>query len=225
MTDARKPDPVARLLFFLPLLFIGLAVLASVLALPYLPERMPIHWGADGQPTRMASRNAAVILPIVFMVHAWLLVGLVGWAVTKSNGAGGMSPRVMPTVTSGVIGMLVLLHLATLANGLGWKVPIPLVAVAGTGALFVLMGYKMRDIPPNPLFGVRTPTTLRSPAAWRRANDVGGKGFIYAGVATMLAAPLPPSWALTVMLGSILLAGAAGIIAGRRAEGEGPEHA
>jgi uncharacterized membrane protein len=213
MDQPRRPDHVARLLFLSPLLLIGVGVLASVLALPHLPERMPIHWGMDGQATRLASRAAAAVLMIVFMVHAWLTVGLIGWAVTRDK----LSPRVMAGITAAVVAFLLLMHLSMLASGLGWNLPVPLAASVGAGLLFVVMGHKMRSVPPNPVFGVRTAATMRSPAAWRRANDVGGRWFVYAGVATLLAAPLPPPWPIAVLLGAITVAAVAGMLAGRRA--------
>jgi uncharacterized membrane protein len=222
MTERTRPDPVVRLLHLLPLFLILVAVAASLLALPHLPERMPIHWGIDGRPSNFVRRGAAVLLPIVFMAHSWLMVGLVGWALGRSTTAAGMSPRVIPGLTSAVVGFLLLLHLTTLANGLGWSVPVTPVVTAAVGLLFIVLGWKMRCVPQNPVFGVRTPTTLRCPEAWREANDVGGRAFVYAGLATIVGAFLPAPWPFAVMMGSILLASAAGIVAGRRAAREGP---
>jgi uncharacterized membrane protein len=225
MTDRREPDTVARFLFWLPLLMIAAAAALSVLALPHLPERMPIHWGIDGQPTRLAPRGAAAFIMIGIMAHSWLMIGGIGWAMMQTREARELSPRLFPAISSATVALLLFMHLSLLANGIGWNVPVPLAANIGVGILFAVMGHKMRSVPPNPIFGVRTPTTLRSPEAWRRANDVGGLAFIYAGVATMLAAPLPAPWPIAVLLGSTVLAGVAGIIAGRRADRGGPEHA
>jgi uncharacterized membrane protein len=217
MTDPARPDPVVRLLYLLPLLLILTSVAASLLALPHLPERMPIHWGIDGRPSNFVRSGVAVLLPILFMAHSWMMVGLVGWALSQSTRAAGVSPRLMPGLTAAVVGFLMMLHLATLANGLGRNVPVTPVATVGVGLLFVVLGWKMRGVPQNPVFGVRTRTTLRCPEAWREANDVGGRAFVYAGLATIVAAFLAPPWPFVVMMGSIAAAGVAGVVAGRRA--------
>jgi uncharacterized membrane protein len=225
MNHSRPTDPVARFLFWLPLGMIAFAILASVLALPRMPEQIPVHYGLDGRPTRMGSPTGVIAISLLAMVHSWIMVGLVGWALTSNNDAAGLPPRVMPALASALTGLLFAIHVSMLANGLGYAVPIPLVAVSASGLLFMLVGYKMRGIGPNPYFGVRTPTTLRDPEAWRRANEVGSRGFIYAGAATLAGALLPPPWPFWVLLGSITLAAAAAVIAGRRAGGEAGEHA
>jgi len=220
MTEQARPDPVVRLLYLLPLFLILIAVAMSLLALPNLPDRMPIHWGIDGRPSNFVRSGVAVLLPILFMAHCWMMVGLVGWALSQSTHAAGISPRLMPGLTAAVVGFLLLLHLATLANGLGWGVPVTPVATAGVGLLFVVLGWKMRGVPQNPVFGVRTPTTLRCPEAWREANDVGGRAFVYAGIATIAGAFLAAPWPFAVMMGSIAAASVAGIVAGRRANAQ-----
>lgn len=210
-------DRIARLLTWSPALLVGLAVVASILAFPYLPERMPIHWGFDGRPTNLAPRGFAAFFMPGFMLYIWFLMGAIAWSMRHTREGRAIPAWVLPSVMAGTVALMLVMHLNVLAHGLGRPVSIPLVANLGVGALFAGLGYVMRDIPANPMFGVRTPTTLRDEDAWREANRVGGWAMVAAGVATMLAAPLPGGWPLLVLLGSTLLAGAAGVVAGRRA--------
>lgn len=223
MSGSRQPDRIARLLAWSPLLLVGLAVTASVLALPHLPERVPTHWGLDGRPTNAAPRGfAAFVLPGV-MLHVWLLLGAIGWATMQTPEAGVISQRLMPGITAGTVALMLLLHLTLLANGLGWPISVPLVANLGIGALFAGIGYATRDVPHNPLIGLRTPTTLRDPRAWRHGNRVAGNWMIAAGGATMLAAPLPGAWPLIVMIGAPIVACTIGVVAARRAAQPEPQ--
>jgi uncharacterized membrane protein len=75
----------------------------------------------------------------------------------------------------------------------------------------------MPRVPPNPVFGVRTAATLGCPDCWRAANRVGGRWLMGAGVASVLAAPLPAPWPVGVMLIAVLAACVASLIATRRA--------
>ncbi len=218
MNDTAAPHRLVRLLeLWVPLALVGAAVAASILALPHLPDRVPTRWGLDGEPTNLMPRGfAAFVLP-GFTLYTWFLMWAIGWAVRHTPEGRAMPAWVMPAVTAGTVAFMLVAHLAILANGLGWAVRVPLVANLGIGALLAGIGFIMRNIPPNPVFGVRTPTTLRDENAWREANRVGGWAMVAAGSATMLAAPLPGAWPLAVLLGSTLLAGAAAVVAGRRA--------
>lgn len=223
MSGSRPPDRIARLLAWSPLLLVGLAIAASVLALPHLPERVPTHWGLDGRPTNAAPRGfAAFVLPGV-MLHVWLLMGAIGWATMQTPEAGVVSRRLMPGITAGTVALMLLLHLTLLANGLGWPISVPLVANLGTGALYVGIGLASRNLPPNPVIGLRTPTTLRDPRAWRRGNAVTAEAIVVAGVLTMLAAPLPGAWPLIVLIGAPIIACIIGVVAARRAAQPEPQ--
>jgi uncharacterized membrane protein len=114
-----------------------------------------------------------------------------------------------------VLGLMLVLHIIMLGAGLGWGISVPLAANLGVGALFIGMGWITPQVPPNPVFGIRTPRTLACPDAWRRANRVGGRWMVGAGVATMAAAPLPGAWPLAIMLGSIVVALIAAVVASR----------
>src|SRR5512140_2686155 len=47
---------------------------ASLAIWPRLPERVPIHWGLDGQPDRWGSPLGAVLLGPLLVLGLWLLI-------------------------------------------------------------------------------------------------------------------------------------------------------
>jgi len=201
MTEPREPDPVERLLAWSPLAWMGLAALASLLALPRLPER---GWLAS-------------VVMLGVMAFVWLIMGTIGRATLQTREARALSPRLLPAVTSMVVALILLMHLALLATLLGWRVSFVAVTNVGAGLLFVAVGWMMRNVPQNAAFGVRTPTTLADPRAWRRANRVGGWALVIAGMATALAGWLPEPWPIAVLLGSVVVASLVAVIAGQRA--------
>jgi uncharacterized membrane protein len=209
--DARR----VRGLWLLPPLIVAAAVAASVLAYPHLPEEMPTHWGLGGRPTNLMPRSfAAAVLPAM-MVWIGFITGLVLWSASQTKDGRDLPAWLSPAVTSATLGLMLLLHLAVLGAGLGWPITVPLVSSLGVGALFIGLGWLTPKVPPNPVFGIRTPRTLASPDAWRRANRVGGRWLMGAGVLTMAAAPLPGAWPLAVMLGSVVVACIAAVAASR----------
>lgn len=195
---------MSRRLWALPPALLALAVLASVLAWPHLPERMPTHWGVSGQPTNLMPRGFAVAVLPAIMVWAGGILGLILWSTTRLGPDRAAPAWLPPVVTAATLVVLFLLHLALLAHGLGWPVSVPAVANIGAGLLFIVLGRLMPHMPPNHAFGVRTSRTLSDPAAWNRANRAGGRGFVIAGALTVLAAPLPGAWPFGIMMASLL---------------------
>lgn len=198
-----KATRTHRRLWLLPPLLLSIAVAASVMAFPHLPDRMPVHWDINGEPTGLARKNFAVgVLPGI-MLWAGSLVGLILWSTTRRSDS--RTPAWVPPVgTALTVGMLLIMHLASIASGLGWPVSVPFVTDVGLGLLFIGLGWMIQRIPPNGAVGVHTPRTRSDPAASARATRAIGRGLIVAGVLTSLAAPLPGAWPTVVMLISLL---------------------
>jgi uncharacterized membrane protein len=209
-------DQNARALYWAALGLILLAVLASVLARPHLPERMPTHWGLEGEPTNLAPRAFALIVMPVMMVWIGFLMSAIGYSVGQTREARDMPAWISPAITAGVLVVMLASHLSILAWGLGFRHSVPLVATAGVGLLLILVGWLTPKAPPNPYFGVRTRATLECPDTWREANRIGGRAMLVAGVVTLLGAPLPGGWAMGVMFAALIGATIVALRAARR---------
>jgi uncharacterized membrane protein len=209
-------DQKARALYWAALGIVLLAVLASLLAWPHLPERVHTHWNFAGEPTEPAPRAFALIIMPITMVWIGFLMSAFGWSVGQTREAKDMPAWISPAMTVGVLGMMLLAHLSILGWGLGFRHSVPLVATAGVGLLLLLMGWLTPKVPPNPYFGVRTRATLECPDTWRVANRVGGKAMMVAGVVTLLGSPLPGGWAMGVMFAAIIGATGVALLAARR---------
>lgn len=204
-----------RRLWLLPPLLLSAAIAASVLAYPHLPAEMPTHWGFRGEPTNLMPRAFAAAAMPALMVWIGFLTWALMWSSSQTREARDLPAWLSPAVTAGVLATMLILHLALLLVGLGWGVSVPVISNIVVGLVFLLLGRLTQDMPPNPVFGVRTPRTLACPDAWGRANRVGGRWMMGAGVVTMGAAALPGGWRIGVMLGSVAVACLAGVLAAR----------
>jgi uncharacterized membrane protein len=204
-----------RLLWALPPLILAAAIAVSVLAYPHLPDEMPTHWGVRGEPTNLMPRGFAASAMPALMVWIGFLTGMLMWSSSQTREGRDLPAWLSPVVTSATLSLMLLLHVAMLGAALGWGVSTPMIASLGVGLLFLGLGWLSPRVPPNPVFGIRTPRTLACPDAWRRANRVGGRWMMGAGAVTMMAAPLPGAWPLGVMVTAVVVAGVAGVAAAR----------
>lgn len=178
--DARR----VRLLWALPPLILAAAIALSVLAYPRLPEEMPTHWGVRGEPTNLMPRAfAAAVIPAM-MVWIGFLTGVLMWSSSQTREGRDLPAWLSPVVTAATLALMLVLHVAMLGAGLGCGISIPMISGLGVGLLFLLLGWLTPRMPPNPVFGIRTPRTLACPDAWRRANRVGGRWMMGAGAVT-----------------------------------------
>jgi immunity protein, SdpI family len=187
-------------------LVLAAAIIVSIVAYPRLPERVPVHWDFAGDVDRVGSRLEAVaLLP---------LLGIVLWLALRAL------PRIDPRrenyakfqgtydlVVNGAVTMIVVLHLALVASGLGIPIPVSRVVTASLGAMFILLGNVLPRARPNWWFGIRTPWTLSNDRVWVRTHRIAGYLLVIAGIVCVVGALVTNSHAThAILLGTLLAA-------------------
>jgi len=168
-------------------LFVGvLALLASwgfaLWAAPQLPDVVVTHWGASGEPNGWSSKALVVWwLPLVYLGLALLLAVLPRIDPRRRHVAHNAPTYWFLTTT--ILVVLALIHVAMVAYNLGWPVRIENLVPLVVGGLFVVIGNLMPRMRPNWFMGIRTPWTLSSERVWRRTHRLGGVCMIVAGLA------------------------------------------
>ena len=180
------------------------AGLLSVWAYPQLPPRVAMHWGVGGQPDGYSSKLLAVVmLPLMILAMRALLSVL-----PRIDPKGENYQKFASTywlIFNGVILFMGLLHVATLAYGLGAPVRMDRVAASGVGVLLIVVGNYLTRVQPNWFVGIRTPWTLSSEPVWRRTHRVGGWILAGGGALMVLTVFLPASTQLPIFIATIAL--------------------
>lgn len=77
---------------------------------------------------------------------------------------------------------LLFIFLLTGLAGLGYSVDISFWVPIMIGALFIVMGFIMRQVKSNWFMGIRTPWTLSSEVVWQKTHQLAGRVMALSGV-------------------------------------------
>ncbi|MGB0388465.1 MAG: SdpI family protein [Ardenticatenaceae bacterium] len=197
---------------WLPLLAIVGTFAVSILFYPQLPDTIPTHWNAAGQPDSYSPRLVGAFLMPVIMLGVYLLLLFLPRIDPRRTNIERFSEtytllRIGMTLffayIHGVILYTVLSNQETLTTGL---------IFGGVGVLLMLIGNHMPRMRSNWFMGIRTPWTLSSDSVWQKTHRLGGKLFMLAGFLILLAPFFDPSWTFWVMMVAIVLSGIVPII-------------
>lgn len=199
---------------------IALTLMAGVMIWAYqtLPEgRIPLHWNAAGQVDRWGTRTEALwslaIIPAVTLFVCALLATVPFIDPRKANLE--KSAKVYAIVWISTLILLVGVHAGiaymtisgATGEALGKDTVVPFVrlVIAGTGILFVVIGNYLPKTRPNWFLGIRTPWTLSSNDTWEKTHRIGGRLFMVAGLAIIIAAFIFSGATLAILPALIIL--------------------
>ena len=176
----------ARKSVLIQLMALALAIAMSLLAWPFLPHVVPVHWGISGQPDAWGSPLILLLMtPAVLAGTLYATLRIVrGRSVPGEAVLAGMAL---------IAGWFVLEHGIVLGAALRMLFPVrPLIALVF--GLFVGIAPILARVEQNPWFGVRTPWTLGSKRVWRETHRRTGRLWLVGGIVgsalTMFGAPL-----------------------------------
>jgi immunity protein, SdpI family len=185
-----------------------LALQFSLAALTWgsAPDRIPVHWGLDGQVDRYGGRVEGLLaMPLVSLGLYLLLLWLPRLDPGRANypafaAAYGTMRLALLALMAAIYGVV---QLAVHGRPVSVVEVMPLMI----GALYIVVGAVLGKIRPNWFVGIRTPWTLSSKVAWMRTHRVGGWLFIAMGVLTVAVAVVHAQWGMWVMIASPIIAG------------------
>ncbi|HEX3002458.1 MAG TPA: SdpI family protein [Methanoregula sp.] len=198
--------PVARRSAGFMRLAWGVVILAwvlAILALPHLPEVIPVHWGLHGEPDGFASRlTGSLGMPLLatfIMVLLLVIPRFDCFQISLSPFRDSYSLMILATIS-----MLLCIEVMALLIGLGVNVPVVTVVPVLIGLLFIVMGSLMPHIGRNTTMGIRLPWTLASEEVWKKTHEFGGRLFVAAGVIVIIGSLVTGIWATALMIVVIL---------------------
>ena len=172
---------VYYILMYFPLVIV-------LIALPYLPEKIPAHYGFDNQVDRWGSKYEALLFPIISFFMGHFLLGMAKLAAKKEE-HGENNKNV--TIIMGILVLILLnaLNVYSLYTSFNKVENLSFVSldigqlVFGIIAmLMIVTGNLMPKLRMNSMIGLRTHWSMKNEATWKKSQHIGGISFIIGGI-------------------------------------------
>ena len=177
-----------------------------------LPALLPTHWNAAGEVDNQSPKMiAAFIMPGMMVVIAALfasfpLISPRGFELDPSG-------RAYRAILLAVLTFMLALHVFMLVSAMRGFRYSPFAMPTLIGALLVIIGAFLPELPRNFFIGIRTPWTLADQEVWKRTHRFGGPLFVICGALLVTLGPFLRQQASTMaMMGFVLFSALATVI-------------
>lgn len=183
-------------------LLILLPIVAGVILWNKLPEKIPCHWGINGEVDGWASKPMGVfLLPCILLGVQWLCFLATGLDPKSKN----VTSTKMMGIVLWIIPLLnIVLHVMVYLAAFGHDINAARVLALVFGVMFVIIGNYLPKCKQSYTMGIKLPWTLNDEENWNATHRLAGKLWVAGGLLTMLCALLSGVWSFIVMM-SILV--------------------
>ena len=191
---------------------------------PALPDPMPTHWNAAGQPDDYTAKSAgAAILAAVplFVMLIFKIIPAISPHGFRTESFTGVLNNLM---TASVVFSCVI-SVAAIRAALGAEHNMSTIVMVAVGALFMVIGNFLGKVRKNFFLGIRTPWTLASDEVWAKTHRLAGWCFVVAGAIMAIGSVAGPrlEWVIVAVVAIALFPVVYSYLAYRRIEGFGPD--
>lgn len=167
--------------FFYTSIIIAIAVLViNLIVFPFLPNKVPVHWGLNGDVDRYGSKMEQLIMggiPLILVIFFHFIP-----SIDPKKQSFKLHSKAYSIVNLMVIIFISGTNLLAISSALGYNMHFSVTIPILLGILFIVMGNYMSQIRPNYFFGFRTPWALASEQVWKKTHRFGGLVFCITGI-------------------------------------------
>ena len=173
-------------LMFLPLLI-------AIVALPFLPEKIPAHYNFAGEIDRWGSKFEMLIFPAVTIAMGFFMLFMAKVAAKDENGK--TNEKIVFYTGMGISLWFTAMHVISIykafsaAGSLGFSANVDInslfCVLMGTG--LAITGLFMPKLRKNSLIGLRTSWSMKNEITWEKSQRFGGISFMVCGALMIVA--------------------------------------
>ncbi len=153
---------------------------ASLWFYPELPDRIPTHWNAAGQPNRYGPRSAVFLMPAMMTLIVLFFRGL-PWLSPRRFGVDKFQSTFLFIMVA-TTGMFAYIHVVMLWTILHPPLRMDRALLGGICVFLALLGNVMGKVRRNFWIGVRTPWTLADERVWDATHRLAGRVMVAGGL-------------------------------------------
>lgn len=177
----KKNKSIYFILMFLP-------IITAIIALFFLPPKIPAHYNATGAVTRFGSKYETLILPLFTIAFGFFMLAMAKFSGKSESNNNNNNENV--TVIAGIVSLIVFnvmnyyflytdFKQVTNLSDMGIDLNSLLFACLGIG--FIVIGNIMPKTKLNSIIGLRTKWSMKNEMTWKRSQRFGGITFIVSG--------------------------------------------
>ena len=196
MKQYKKTLIITTLLLLLPMI-------AGILLWDQLPEKLPSHWGINGEVDGWSSKPFAVFgLSSIMIVMQWLCA----FVSTIDPRYKNYNPKMMKLVLWICPAISIILNSMVYATALGYTISVEMIMPVILGIMFIIIGNWLPKCPQTYTMGIKLPWTLHSEANWNATHRFGGKVWVLGGIMSMFAGFIGGFWTLVIIIILLVIA-------------------
>lgn len=172
------------------LMFLPLAI--TLIALPFLPDRIPAHYDFNNQVTRYGSKYESLIYPAVTILMGLFMLWMAKLSSKDEKSGKNNEKVVLITGTAMLFSFNIMAYYSlytdfAMVENLS-DVPVNLYQLTFgiMGIVMIIIGNIMPKTRMNSLVGLRTAWSMKNETAWKKSQRFGGISFIVSGAVILL---------------------------------------
>lgn len=184
-----------------------LPILAGLILWDKLPEKVPVHFNAQGVADGYGSRGMAVFMMPLFMLAVHWLCTVITSLDPKSK---NITPKSMNLVLWIIPAISILVSGVIYVYALGKEFNVGTVIILFFGFFFVVIGNYLPKCKQNYTIGIKIPWTLDSTENWNFTHRLAGKTWLIGGLLLIATAFFNLLWlyfAIFVIMVAVPVAG------------------
>ena len=199
-----------RIIYF-ALMFLPLVV--AVIALPFLPEKIPAHYNFAGEIDRFGSKYETLIFPLVSISMGFFMLWMAKISAKQEEG-GKNNEKIVFYTGMGLSVWFTVMHCYSLYKAFSVAESMSYAGTVDINSLFcifmgislVIMGNFMPKLRNNSVIGLRTSWSTKNDTTWKKCQLFGGISFIICGALTVACGIFVEGYtAMCIALGLLII--------------------
>lgn len=162
-----------------------LAIVTWLIALPFLPNSIPMQYNSNGDVNWSANKFLAFITMIGIMIFCYIITNIKIFK-DKNQTTFSNNESLNRLLNPLVHGFIYIISMVMIFSALGQSVSVEFLVSIFLGILLIIVGNYLPKAPRNGLFGIKNKWVKSSEAVWKKAQRFSSRVYISVGLAFLI---------------------------------------